>query len=91
MKRQLLSCGHHDQEENHSKSMWDVLSFTNLPSPSRPESFWRKSEELQRTLPFASLHKQQKLRVAQGYCNQGNINNYCVSETATVHDISTLS
>ena len=52
MQRQLPSCGHCDGEENHSKSMWDVLSFSNLSSPSRPESFRRKSQEVERTLPF---------------------------------------
>lgn len=42
MQRQLSSCGHHNVEANHTKSMWDVLTFTNLSSPSRPETFWEK-------------------------------------------------
>lgn len=60
MKRQLQSSGPREGEENHSKSMWDVLSFTNLSSQSRPNSFWRKSEELQRMLPFVYVHQPQK-------------------------------
>ena len=56
MQRQLPSCGHCDGEENHSKSMWDVLSFTNLPfsPPSRPESFREKVRRIAKNFAIFS-------------------------------------
>ena len=107
MRRQLPSCGQCDVEENHSKSMWDVQSSTNLPPPPQVgQSLSGESQKnCKRTLPFSRLHENcflffppglfstkqpHEARVASGGCNQGTVNSYCVFETVTVCDITTL-